>query len=91
MEGVSPVSSVSAPELQFPVTSLFSTIPPDWALYCTLYFTMRPLTSLHGERPLHWTEMTVELRAAADTLPGAAALPVFRELATIEVAIIGNL
>ena len=73
MEGVSPVSSVSAPGLQFPVSSLLPTSPLDWALYCTLYLTMTP--SLHGERPLHWTQMTVELRDLAVTLPGTAALP----------------
>ena len=76
MEGVSPLSSVSAPELQFPVTSLLpATTPLDWAPYCILYLTMTPLTSLHGEMPLHWTEMTVELSDLAVTLPGTAAFP----------------
>ena len=76
MEGVSPVSSVSAPELHFSVSSLLpATSPLDWVLYCTLYLTMTPLTSLHGERPLHWTQMTVELRDLAVTLLGTAALP----------------
>ena len=38
---------------------------------CTLYPTMRPLTSPHGVRPLHFTVITVELLAVALTLLGA--------------------
>ncbi|CAI8032285.1 hypothetical protein GBAR_LOCUS18260, partial [Geodia barretti] len=37
---------------------------------------IRPLTSLQLERPLHWTEISVELSASAITSPGASLAPV---------------
>ena len=77
MKGVSPVSEVSPLTVQSPATS--STILMDPAVYWTVYFTMRPLTSLQGVRPFHSTEMTVELSAVALTLLGATAAPVQRE------------
>ena len=50
--------------------------PLGSALYCTLYCTMRPLTSLQGSSLSHWTEMEEELRAVAIKLTRAAVEPV---------------
>ena len=46
--------------------------PLDTALYCTLNSTMRPLTSLQGVSPSHWTEMEEELLAVAIKLSRTA-------------------
>ena len=77
MEGVNPVSEVSAfITFHSPATSLLCTTPLATSVYCTLYNTMRPLTCLQGFRPSHWTEMTVELTTVAVTLRGATVAPV---------------
>ena len=61
MKGVSSVSKTSTGVFHTPDFVTLWTGPLGSALYCTLNSTMRPLTSLQGVSPSHWTEMEEEL------------------------------
>ena len=63
MKGVSPVSETSTGMFHIAgctESDRVCTGSLGSALYSTLYFTMGPLTSLHGVSPFHWTEMEEE-------------------------------